>query len=184
MASSITDTSATQERIFAFLTDPATRPGVTRIDTHAASVFLEGSRALKIKRAVRFPFLDYSTLEKRKAACEEEVRINQPFAPQIYHRVEAITEAPDGSLRIGGDGTPLEYAVEMSRFNEDRTLDHLARDGLLDPNLAAGVADAISASHAIAPRVEAARWIAAIPALVDGNVEGLRRGGHFAVVEI
>ena len=57
-----------QESVFAFLTDPARHPQVKRIDTHAASVFLEGDRALKIKRAVRFPFLDYSTLEKRKAA--------------------------------------------------------------------------------------------------------------------
>jgi aminoglycoside phosphotransferase family enzyme len=51
--------SSTQERVFAFLTDPATHPHVQRIDTHAASVFLEGERALKIKRAVRFPYLDY-----------------------------------------------------------------------------------------------------------------------------
>ena len=54
---------------------------VKRIDTHAASVFLAGDRALKVKRAVRFPFLDYSTLDKRKAACEAELAINRPFAP-------------------------------------------------------------------------------------------------------
>ena len=61
----------TQEQVLAFLGDPASHSGekVQRIDTHAASVFLAGARALKIKRAVRFPFLDYSTLEKRKAAC-------------------------------------------------------------------------------------------------------------------
>lgn len=70
----MTDNSATQERIFAALTAHA---GVKRIDTHAASVFLDGKRALKIKRAVRFPFLDYSTLDRRKAACEEEIRINR-----------------------------------------------------------------------------------------------------------
>ncbi|MFZ2158974.1 MAG: DNA-binding protein, partial [Bradyrhizobium sp.] len=79
--------SRMQERVFALLTDPATHPHIHRIDTHAASVFLEGDRALKIKRAVRFPFLDYSTLEKRKAACDEEIRINRQFAPQIYRRV-------------------------------------------------------------------------------------------------
>src|SRR6516164_4001791 len=53
---------------------------VKRIDTHAASVFLAGPRAFKVKRAVRFPFLDYSTLAKRKAACEAELKINQPLA--------------------------------------------------------------------------------------------------------
>ena len=66
------DTAKAQEEVLAFLADPATYGGglekVRRIDTHAASVFLAGGRALKIKRAVRFPFLDYSTLAKRKAA--------------------------------------------------------------------------------------------------------------------
>ncbi|WP_027528466.1 bifunctional aminoglycoside phosphotransferase/ATP-binding protein [Bradyrhizobium sp. Ec3.3] len=183
MTPSHPDTS-TQERIFAFLTDPRTHPGVTRIDTHAASVFLDGNRALKIKRAVRFPFLDYSTLEKRKAACEEEIRINQPLAPQIYRRVVAITEERDGSLRIEGEGPAIEFAVEMIRFDENRTLDHLAQAGPLDPHLATGIADAIAASHAIAARVEAPRWIGKIPALIDGNSEGLRRGGHVSTTEI
>ena len=112
----MTDNSATQERILAALT---AHPGVKRIDTHAASVFLDGMRALKIKRAVKYPFLDYSTLEKRKAACEEEVRINRPHAPQIYHRVVAITEEPDGSVKVDGRGRPIEYAVEMSRFRSE-----------------------------------------------------------------
>ena len=178
------DNPATQERVFAFLTDPATHPDVRRIDTHAASVFLEGQRALKIKRAVRFPFLDYSTLEKRKSACEEEIRINRPFAPQIYRRVVAITEADDGSLSLDGDGTPIEFAVEMFRFDERRTLDHLASVGPLDPDLAVNIADAISASHAIVPQAESAHWIASIPTLIEGNAEGLRRGGCFAAGEI
>src|SRR5580692_10416508 len=108
----------TQERVFASLTDPATHPQVHRIDTHAASVFLEGDRALKIKRAVRFPYLDYSTLEKRKAACEEEIKINRQFAPQIYRRSIPITQNDDGSLSIDGDGAPVEFAIEMARFDE------------------------------------------------------------------
>ena len=65
----------------------------TRIDTHAAAVFLAGGRALKIKRAVRFPFLDYSTLARRKVACEAEIAVNRAFAPQIYRRVVAITRS-------------------------------------------------------------------------------------------
>ena len=71
--------SECQEAVFALLADSTTHGGaaVTRIDTHAASVFLAGDRALKVKRAVRFPFLDYSTLAKRKSACEAEVRINR-----------------------------------------------------------------------------------------------------------
>ena len=76
MIASMTADCRTQESVFAFLMDPAIHPRVHRIDTHAASVFLEGNRALKVKRAVRFPYLDYSTLERRKAACDEEIRIN------------------------------------------------------------------------------------------------------------
>lgn len=121
--------SRVQQRIFAFLTDPAVRPHVRRIDTHAASVFLEGERALKIKRAVRFPYLDYSTLDKRKAACDQEMTINRQFAPQIYRRVVPITQDSQGSLSIDGEGTPVEFAIEMARFDESGTVDLLAEAG-------------------------------------------------------
>jgi uncharacterized protein len=180
----MTDDSATQDRIFAALTDSAGHAGVTRIDTHAASVFLDGIRALKIKRAVRFPFLDYSTLEKRKAACEEEIRINRPLAPQIYHRVVAITEEADGSVKVDGSGRPVEYAVDMSRFDESRTLDHLAKAGPLDANFASAVADAIVASHAQAVRADGKAWVSSVPGLIDGNSNGLRTGNHFEAEEI
>src|SRR5215472_1650906 len=106
-----------QEPVFALLSDPATHGGakVTRIDTHAASVFLAGERAYKVKRAVRFPFLDFSTLEKRKSACEAEIEVNRPFAPEIYQRVVAITREAEGALALDGRGTPIEWAVEMRR---------------------------------------------------------------------
>src|SRR3974390_1724494 len=144
-----------QERVFAYLADPARHPDMRRIHTHGATVFLEGTRALKIKRAVRFPFLDYSTLEKRKAACEEEIKINRQFAPQIYRRVVPITQNANGSLSIEGNGTPVEYAVEMTRFDERRTVDHLAKAGSLEPELVDAIADAIASSHLVAPCVAA-----------------------------
>src|SRR5215831_13849942 len=119
-----------QQEVFGFLADPATYGGekVQRIDTHTASVFLAGTRALKIKRAVRFPFLDYSTLEKRKAACNAEIEINRAFAPAIYRGVVPITKEADVRLVIGGNGEPVEWAVDMQRFDETRTLDHLAAE--------------------------------------------------------
>ena len=78
-----------QRAVIEFLSDPANFDGmaVKRIDTHAASVFLVGDRAHKIKRAVRFSFLDFSTLAKRKAACEAEIAVNRSFAPAIYRGV-------------------------------------------------------------------------------------------------
>lgn len=180
----MTDESATQDRIFAALTDATLHPGVRRIDTHAASVFLDGARALKIKRAVKFPFLDYSTLDKRKAACEEEVRINRPLAPQIYHRVVAITEEADGSVQVDGPGRPIEYAVDMSRFDESQTLDHLAKGGPLDEKLASATADAIVTSHTLAERAEGKTWMSAVPGLIDGNSNGLGNGNRLDAEKI
>src|SRR4051794_15597510 len=123
-----------QDAVFALLADPATHGGqpVRRIDTHAAAVFLAGERALKVKRAVRFPVLDFSDAEKRHAACEAELAANRRFAPQIYIRVVPITRESDGQLAIGGSGVPVEWAVEMHRFDENCTLDRLAERGEID----------------------------------------------------
>jgi len=144
-----------QQAVFDFLADPASHGGapVTRIDTHAAAVFLAGDRALKVKRAVRFPFLDYSTLDKRKAACEAEIAVNRPYAPAIYRGVVAVTRSGDGRLAIGGDGEPVEWAVEMGRFDEQQTLDHVAGRGLIDEALADALGRAVADAHAQAPVV-------------------------------
>jgi uncharacterized protein len=160
----------TQEPVLALLGDPATYfahvkvggHAVKRIDTHAASVFLAGERAFKIKRAVRFPFLDFSTLEKRKAACEAEIEVNRAFAPQIYLRVVAITRAADGALALAGGGEPVEWAVEMRRFDENLTLDHLADQGRVDAALAERLGRIVADAHAQAPAVEPQPWIDAI----------------------
>jgi aminoglycoside phosphotransferase family enzyme/predicted kinase len=154
----------TQGPVLALLGDPATHGGqpVKRIDTHAASVFLAGERAFKIKRAVRFPFLDFSTLEQRKAACEAEIAVNRAFAPQIYLRVVAITRAADGALALGGGGAPVEWAVEMRRFDETRTLDHLADQERIDEALADRLGRIVADAHAKAPPVEPQPWIEAI----------------------
>jgi uncharacterized protein len=183
----MTDTvpvDSAQEAVFTFLSDPSRHPQVQRIDTHAASVFLEGDRALKIKRAVRFPFLDYSTLEKRKAACEDEIRINKPFAPDIYHGVVPITRMTDGSLSIGGAGEPVEYAVEMARFDENQTLDHLAKCGELNEDLAIRMADAIAASHHIAASAPTEPWVNSIQPVIDGYIRAFKAGAWFAGQEV
>ena len=183
MAGAVTDT---QQRVFAFLSDPTTHgcPRVKRIDTHAASVFLAGDRVYKVKRAVRFPFLDYSTLAKRKAACEAELAVNQPFAPQIYLRVLPITHT-DGQLVLGGEGAPVEWAVEMHRFDEDATLDHLADRGKLDPTLADALARTVTAAHARASAVEAAPWLDALARFIEQNDSELRaHPGLFATRDI
>jgi aminoglycoside phosphotransferase family enzyme len=158
-----------QEPVFALLADPATHGGaaVKRFDTHAAAVFLAGERAFKVKRAVRFPFLDFSNLEKRRAACAAEIEVNRPFAPDLYRRVVAITRAADGGLELDGGGAPVEWAVEMRRFDETRTLDRLAEAGRIDAGLADALGRVVAAAHARAPATEAAPWIAAFGAYID-----------------
>jgi aminoglycoside phosphotransferase family enzyme/predicted kinase len=143
--------------------------GGRRIDTHASMVFLGENRVLKIKRAVRLPFLDYSTLEKRKAACEEELRVNVVNAPELYRRVVPIACGNDGVLEIGGTGAPIEWAVEMARFDEEQTLDRIAGTRIIEPELAAELADAILRSHGKAPRADGGGWLASVTSIIDRN---------------
>jgi uncharacterized protein len=172
----MSDDSENQQEVFGFLADPATHDGqeVKRIDTHAASVFLSGERAIKVKRAVRFAFLDYSTLAKRKQACEAEMAVNAPYAPDIYRGVLAITRETSGKLALGGSGTPVEWAVDMRRFDEKRTLDHIV--GEIDETLADALGRVVAAAHASAPHakapaVDVERWIAAIGSYIDEHAE-------------
>src|SRR5262249_23368546 len=169
-----------QQAALALLADPATHGGqeVKRIDTHAASVFLWGDRALKIKRAVRFPFLDYSTLERRKAACEAEIAVNRAFAPEIYRGTVAITREADGHLVIDGAGTPVEWAVEMRRFDEEATLDRLAGRGRVDADLADQLGRMVAAAHAAAPIVAAEAWVAALESFLRPNRNAFAAAGN------
>jgi aminoglycoside phosphotransferase family enzyme/predicted kinase len=172
--------SAAQDAVFELLGNPATyglpaTVDVGRHQTHAAIVFLAGDRALKVKRAVRYPFLDFSSLDKRKAACEVELAINRKFAPQLYRRLVPITREDGGALALDGTGEPVEWAVEMARFDEDRTLDRVARHGDFDNGLLAKLAIAVAAMHERAEPVEPAPWIAAIEQLIANNTSIFRR---------
>lgn len=169
-------TADTQQPVIDFLSDPATYGGakVTRFDTHAAAVFLAGDRALKIKRAVKFPFLDFSTIEKRKAACEAEIEANRALAPQLYRGVVAITRDGDG-FRIGGNGAPVEWAVEMARFDESQTLDHLATAGKIDGALADSLGRAVAKAHDDAPINKDANFAGSLRDIAAQNEQDLVR---------
>ena len=163
----------TQQPVFEFLASQG--HDVKRIDTHAASVFLSGDRALKVKRAVRFTFLDFSTLEKRKAACDNEIEVNKPYAPTVYRGVVAITREMDGTLAINGKGTPVEYAVDMARFDETQTLDHVAARGRIDDALADRLGRAVAKAHAIAPVRRGVHFAATLDEIIaqnDGELAG------------
>ena len=143
-----------QQDVAEFLSEPAThnmktRP--TRIETHGSIVVLAGSNAYKIKRAVSYPYMDFSTLEKRRAACQAELSVNRKNAPDVYLGVIPITRNADNSLSLGGAGDVVEWAVHMRRFDEATTLDHLADNGQLTQGIIDDLATAVRRSHDSAP---------------------------------
>ncbi|MBY0226406.1 MAG: AAA family ATPase [Hyphomicrobium sp.] len=140
-----------QGDVIAFLSDPASydpRPAnVQRIETHGAQVFLTDGDVFKIKRAVRYPYLDFSTLEKRHTACARELEINSPNAPKIYKRLAAITREADGRLAFDGRGDVVEWAVQMARFREGDVLANRIAHSPLTIEEAKSLADAVYVSH-------------------------------------
>lgn len=115
-------------------------------ETHISYVFLAGPCAYKIKKAVDLQFLDFSTLEKRRHYCLEEVRLNRRLAPDLYLDVVAIGGSPDAP-ELNGAGPAIEYAVRMRRFPEDRQLDRLLAQGMVLPAHFDTLAREIAAFH-------------------------------------
>ncbi len=171
--------TADQSEVVAFLSSPAAHGGhrVERIETHASIVFLAGPHAWKIKRAVLYDYLDYSTLERRKAMCDAEVRLNVRTAPQLYLGVEPITREPDRSLAIGGAGVPVEWAVKMARFEDRDLFERLAGSGRLELDLMRPLASSIARFHASAERTPDHGGVAGMRWVVDGNESGLAEQG-------
>ena len=116
-----------------FLSDPLSYShlphDVRVVETHMSFVFLAGEKAYKLKKPVRFPFLDFSTLEAREAMCREELRLNRRLAIDVYLDIRPLTLSPRGKLAIGGEGDVVDWLVEMRRLPQDRMLDHLLAEG-------------------------------------------------------
>jgi len=149
---------------------------VRRIDTHGAAVFLAGPDVYKIKRPVRYPYLDFSTLEKRRAACMAEVEINRRTAPEIYLGVVPITR-DRGGLHLDGPGEVVEWAVHMRRFDENATLDRVIERGPLDSHLVDALAAAIAASHRDAPVRDGTAATQALGQQLESSVQELAEPG-------
>ncbi|MDR3495434.1 MAG: AAA family ATPase [Ancalomicrobiaceae bacterium] len=170
--------SEDQSTVIAFLSAAESygeTAAVSRIDTHAAIVFLVGARAFKMKKAVKFPFLDFSTLALREAAVKREIAINRRYAPEIYLGALAVTRRADGVLALGGglgfagDGPPVEWLTVMNRFDEAATLDHLCSEGPLRPGVVADLAGAIARMQARAEWREFEPWIADLADYIEQN---------------
>lgn len=124
---------------------------VERIDTHGAMIFLIGQDALKIKRAVKYDYMDLSTVEKRRALLEREYELNRTAAPSIYRGVLPIVRKADGTLSLGGTGKVLEWVLTMHRFPKEAELTQIAKQDGIGDDLAMQLGTAIARYHAAAP---------------------------------
>ena len=123
--------------------------GVTEVDlvqTHISWIVLAGPYAYKIKKPVKLPFLDFSTLEQRKLNCENELRLNRRFSPDLYLGVLGIFNTPQAPM-WQGNGAPIEYAVKMRRFAQSARLDRLCATDALLPTHVAELARAVVKFH-------------------------------------
>ncbi|MGA9599476.1 MAG: aminoglycoside phosphotransferase, partial [Methylocystis sp.] len=106
--------------------------GAKVVSTHISRVVLGATRAYKLKRAIVFPYLDFSTPQKRLAFCEREAALNARLAPRLYLGARRVTRAADGRLALEGQGELMDAVVEMRRFPDDALLETRAREGLLE----------------------------------------------------
>jgi aminoglycoside phosphotransferase family enzyme/predicted kinase len=160
-----------QRETIEFLSAPHAHGGVPveRVDTHASIVFLAGETAYKLKRAVRYDYLDFSTAERRKAMSEAELAINRRTAPQIYRRVVPVTRDELGALAIDGTGTPVDWLLVMRRFDQGQLLARLAASGGLSLDTMTALGHAIVHMHDGAERCAARGGAASLAWVVDGN---------------
>lgn len=176
-AATLTHVVGDQSAVMDFMADPASHglspddkySQVVRIDTHGAAVFLAGDKAYKIKRAVCFPFMDFSTLARREESCRAEIEINGPTAPEIYLDVIAITRDNTGKLALNGRGGPIEWAVAMHRFDPQLTFDNLARRNALTNQDLDGAVDAIMKFQNRAALRRAKDWIVDLSSYIEQN---------------
>jgi uncharacterized protein len=146
-------------------------------ETHISRVFLTGDFAYKLKKPVRLAFLDYSTLEQRRAFCEDEVRLNRRYAPDIYVGVSAIA-GPATSPRVNGAGAAIEYAVKMRQFDQREELDALVGAGGVDASDLSALGTRLAQFHATAGCVDPASPFGrpdAVQRVTLANFEELRR---------
>lgn len=126
-------------------------------ETHMSWVFMTRDRVFKLKKPLRTPFLDFSSLEARERFCKEEVRLNRRLAPSVYLRAAAVVMARDGTLSIEGEGRVVDWLVVMRRLPEERMLDRAIHDNSATPKDIGRALDLLFEFFAGAPPVDVAR---------------------------
>jgi aminoglycoside phosphotransferase family enzyme/predicted kinase len=143
-------------------------------ETHISWVFLAGDRAYKLKKPVRLPFLDYGTVKRRRAMCDEEVRLNRRLAPRVYLGVKAVVPAAGGvTLAPAHHPDAIDYVVEMRRFEEDRTLGARVRHGGVPYPALVAVGRRLAEFHAAVAERDAEYSTGALKHALDENAQTL-----------
>jgi aminoglycoside phosphotransferase family enzyme/predicted kinase len=170
-----------QEEILAFLRNPASYGGtagtVDEIVTHISAVFLAGDFVYKLKRAVRFNYIDYSTRERRAEACAAEVALNRRTAPSLYLGTRSIRRRFGGALGFEGEGPLVDTVVVMRRFDQACLFDRLAQQGKLTPRLMRELADRIVIFHRDAEVDPGFGGYAGLTEAMDGIADNLALAG-------
>ncbi|MBK8157465.1 MAG: AAA family ATPase [Rhodospirillaceae bacterium] len=168
-----------QTAVIDFLSRPGSYPdGVTTVETittHASVIILAGDLAYKLKRAVKYSYLDYSTVDDRRRACAAELALNRRTAPSLYLDARPIVRNSRGDLQFGGAGATLDWVVVMRRFPQEGLFNNLAEQGALSPSLLRQLTDRIAAFHAAAEIDTEYGGAAGVAAVLDINDENLRR---------
>jgi len=168
-----------QSEVVSFLASPSTygtSDPVEHHETHGSHIFLSGERAYKLKRAVRYPYMDYSTADKRRDMCEIEVSTNRRTAPQLYLGVRAIRRGGHGGLVLADANVPdaVDWVVEMRRFSQEQLLENVCRRGEMSLTLASSLAERIAEFHRKAEIRQDAGGSEEIGKVIAGDIEAFR----------
>ncbi len=146
--------------------------GAAPLETHISAVFVGARDVFKLKKALKLPFLDFSTLAQREAFTRRELELNRPAAPDLYRGVLPVTRAADGCLALDGPGEVVDWVLHMAPVPEGDFLDAMAARQGLDGKLLDAVADMAAALHATAPVAEGVDSPARAAFILDGNRDG------------
>lgn len=173
-----------QTETIAFLSDPKSYgmpvgETVAHMQTHISHVFLLDERAFKLKRSVRYPYVDYATAAIRLTACERELAFNRATAPNLYLGVRRITRGADGGLEFDGDGALVDAVVEMVRFKQADLFDRMAEENRLPATMMDPLANEIAEFHAKVEPVHAGGGAQNIAGVLDINLAGFGTSSVF-----
>lgn len=175
------DASVLQDEVIGFLSRPGSYGlfdgAVERVETHCSMVFLTTDRAYKLKRAIRYASLDYTTRASREAACRAELVLNRRTAPDLYLHLQIIGRAADGALTFDETEQPLDYVVVMRRFNQADLFDQMLEADRLTVELMRKLGQVIARFHMTAARMPNFGGRTGIARVIQDNARELTRIG-------